>query len=253
VLFFYSLLYTTNVWDGDKTEFWYYSLKGIIPAYFLMPANAIIDFEICVTWIDLYDRTSKMSKSTSRTIKALRIFLRLLGFIMSIVFGLWMMLSGSWLSMVAGGLMPIFFGFFANVIGGHLITKTLCPDKKDVANPNWKVAEAIRRAVKHAIGGHLLHLLGLVGQIATTRHPQLGYTYYLFVVVWMLGFIVGKFGWLQYIVYGSRKHLKRFASDSSSSYFGFSTIGLNKTLTTASSKMSSVVSTRSSAAPVEKD
>jgi hypothetical protein len=53
-------------------------------------------------------------------------------------------------------------------------------------------------------------------------------------------------GWLHYLIYGSRKHLKKYASENASAYFGFSTIGLNKTMTTASSRMSSIASSRMS-------
>lgn len=253
-VFFVTLIYLTNEWGADPTEYWYLS-RTLLYSYCLMPANAIIDFEICVTWIDLYDRTSKMSKSSSRMIKVLRVFLRLIAFIMSVGFTWWVS-KGGLIVLMTTALMPVFAGGFANLIGGYLITKTLCPDKKDVANPNWKVAEAIRRAVRHASGAKLMELISLLGMVATGRHPQLGYTYPWFRFLWHAGFVLGKFAWLQYIIYGSRKHLKKFANESSSAYFGFSTIGLNKTLTTASSKMSSAssaISSRSSAAPAEKD
>lgn len=223
-----------------------------------MPANAIVDFEICVTWVDLYDRTNKMSKSTSRAIKALRVFLRIIAFIMSVGFAVWSVTATPTLfSLLAISTLPALIGGTFLFIGGFLIVRTLCPDKKDVANPNYKVSQAIRRAVKHCTGAKLMELVALAGMIVTARHPAIGYTYPCFNSLYFFGYTTRSLGWIQYLIYGSRKHLKRFANESSSAYFGFSTIGLNKTLTTASSKLSSTassaVSTRSSAAPAEKD
>lgn len=91
--FFVDFIYLTNTWDGDKTEFWYHS-RSILFVYFIIPFNAIIDFEIGVTWIDLYDRTNKMSKSSSYLIKALRVLSRLTAFIFSFGFLLFVMFGG---------------------------------------------------------------------------------------------------------------------------------------------------------------
>jgi len=131
-------------------------------------------------------------------------------------------------------------------IAGYLITKTLCPNKKDTANPNWKVASAISRGVKHTMGAKVLEIIALLGMGLTGKHPVLGYTYGFFNIIffWFYGFRM--WGWLHYIIYGSRKHLKKYASENASAYFGFSTIGLNKTSTRLSSAVSSRMSTRSS-------
>ena len=101
---FVDLIYLANTWDGDKTEFWYHSRK-ILFVYFIIPFNAIIDFEIGVTWIDLYDRTNKMSKSSSRVIKALRWILRIIAFIISFGFLLFVM-TGGMLNLLFAALAP---------------------------------------------------------------------------------------------------------------------------------------------------
>ena len=225
---------------------WYLS-RTVLFSYGLMPPNVIVDFEIGVTWIDLYDRTNKMSKSTSRSLKILRVGLRTVAFLMTFGYMIWIGLGGL-INMLVSALMPEIVGMIFIAIGGKLITKTLCPDKKDVANPNWKVAEAIRRAVKHAVGAKFLEIVSLVGMGVTGRHPQLGYMYGYFNAMFFFVYIFRLWGWLHYLIYGSRKHLKRYSAENASAYFGFSTIGLNKTLTTASSRMSTM-STRSSAAP----
>jgi hypothetical protein len=92
-LLFIDLIYVTNTWDGDKTEFWYHS-RSILFVYLTLPFNVIVDFEVGVTWIDLYDRTNKMSKSSSRFIKALRWILRLVAFIFSFGFLLFVTFGG---------------------------------------------------------------------------------------------------------------------------------------------------------------
>lgn len=54
-LFFTHLIYFLNTLDADKVEYWYDS-RTVLFTYAVFPLNAIIDFEIGVTWIDLYDR-----------------------------------------------------------------------------------------------------------------------------------------------------------------------------------------------------
>jgi len=240
-----------------RNEFWYHS-RTILFTYFLMPFNVIIDFEIGVTWIDLYDRTNKMSKSSSRFIKALRWILRLVAFIMSFGFILFVAFGGM-MNLLVSALAPSVVGLFFVAIAGYLITKTLCPSKKDTANPNWKVAAAIRRGVKHTIGSKIIEVIALLGMGVSGKHPALGYTYGYFNILFFWFSTFRLWGWLHYLIYGNRKHLKKYSTENASAYFGFSTIGLNKTVTSYSSRMSSAassrMSTRSSVASsvVEKD
>ena len=99
-----DLMYMMNTWDADKTEFWYHN-RRILFVYILSPFNAIIDFEIGVTWIDLYDRTNKMSKSSSYIIKALRWVLRTIAFIISFGFLLFVT-TGGMMSLLIAALAP---------------------------------------------------------------------------------------------------------------------------------------------------
>jgi hypothetical protein len=133
-------------------------------------------------------------------------------------------------------------------IAGFLITKTLCPNKKDTANPNWKVAAAISRGVKHTIGAKILEIIALLGMGFTGKHPTLGYTYGYFNILYFWFTTFRMWGWLHYLIYGSRKHLKKYASENASAYFGFTTIGINAASTRISSVVSSRASTRSSVA-----
>ena len=245
-----DLVYVINQFGGDRDTYLYY-YRTILFSWFCIPCMTIIDFEICVTWIDLYDRTNKMSKSSSKMTKALRILCRIISLFLTFGFQYVGIASGTILGLFIAAMLPNVCGIVALSIGSPLILKTLCPDKKDVSNPNWKIAEAIRRAVKHGIGSKLIELIALTGMAFTSRSPTIGYTYGVWNFLYWFATMFRMWGWLQYVIYGSRKHLKKYSAAKSSSYFGFSTIGLNKTLTTASSRASSVISgisTRSSVA-----
>ena len=185
-----------------------------------------------------------MSKSSSRTLKILRYVLRFFAFSQALFFMVFNnYLSGSLIGYLVTAVMPSVNGMIFVGIGGKLILRTLCPDKKDVSNPNYKVAQSITRAVYHTVGAKFTEVLVLFGMGVSARQPTLGYMYgYLSVVFWS-AFAFRLWAWLHYLIYGSRKHLKVFENDSASSYFGFSIIGPNKTLTTASSKVSSAVGT----------
>ena len=195
-----------------------------------MPFNVIIDFEIGVTWIDLYDRTNKMSKSSSRFIKVLRWILRLVAFIMSFGFILFVAFGGM-MNLLVSALAPSVVGLFFVAIAGYLITKTLCPNKEEKENPNWKVAAAIRRGVKHTVGGKVLEILALLGMGVSGKHPAFGYTYGYFNILFFWFSTFRLWGWLHYLVYRNRRHLKTYATDNASPYLGFALIDLKKATT----------------------
>ena len=228
--------------------------RGMLYILF-MPPHIIVDFEVGVTWIDLYDRTNKMSKSTSRALKVTRYALRFIALAVVVAY-IFCVRSGNVVLLIMGAGMPSIIGMIFIAIAGKTILKVMCPDKKDVTNPNFKMAQAIRRAVKHGIVCKFMELITLFGCSASMRHPTLAGLYVVLTPAYFGTITVRFWGWLQYLIFGSRKHLKKFAEEASSAYFGFSTIGLNKTLTTASSALStrsSAVSSRSSVAGDEKD
>ena len=237
-----QLVYVFGQFAGGPAMDWIYYNRTHIYSWMVTPAMTLIDFEIAVTWIDLYDRTNKMSKSSSTMTKALRIICRCISLFLVFGFQFVGIASGTILGLFIAAMAPNVIAIIVLSIGGPLILKTLCPDKKDVANPNWKIAEAIRRSVKHGIGTKVLELLALTGMAFSGRNPTIGYIYGACSFLYWFSTTIRMWGWLQYVIYGSRKHLKKYASARSSSYFGFSTIGLNKTLTTASSRASSVMS-----------
>ena len=50
-----ALIYFMNNFGADRIEFWYNS-RAILFFYLRTPFELIVDFEICCTWVDLYDR-----------------------------------------------------------------------------------------------------------------------------------------------------------------------------------------------------
>lgn len=247
------VLYFIVTMDLEKTGFMY-EKRYIMIFLVIYPCEILVEGEIGVTWIDLYDRTQKMSKSSSRSLNIMRTcirgasaFLILAGIACIGVFAPLIPSYGFIGLFITGFIGPITVGIFIQV-AGYLITKSLCPDKHDVSNPNWKVAESIRRGV--AINGstRILYLCTLLIMAVSTDSAILQCNYFYGAVPLWWFHTARSFGWIHYLIYGNRKHLKNYANENASAYFGFSTIGLNKTLTSASSKvstMSSAISTRS--------
>ena len=63
----------------------------------------------------------------------------------------------------------------------------------------------------------------------------------------LVSFALHRWAWVHYLIFGSLKHLQKYAGADASGYFGFSTIGINKMTTQASSVFkSSAISSRSS-------
>ena len=242
------ITYWTNTWDMEP-EYWYnrraYFFLGITGCYISS------DAEIGCTWIDLVDRTKKMSKSTSRSMKLLRWTVRTIGIGLSFYF-VYGVLSGNIKSLLIVAAYPAEFTMVLYAIAGFLIVRTICPNLKDTSNPNWKVAQSIVRTTKYSILGKMIEVLGLYGMLATGKHPVLGYAYGFFNVLFFWGYLFRMWAYISYIIAGNRKHLKKYEGDTVSGFFGLSTIGLNKTVTRASSAFSSRASSMASSA-VEKD
>mmetsp|Transcript_15878 Transcript_15878/g.33319 ORF Transcript_15878/g.33319 Transcript_15878/m.33319 type:complete len:391 (-) Transcript_15878:95-1267(-) len=219
-------IYLMNQWDGEKTEYWYHWRRNIFTVV-TQPANVIVDYEIVATWVDLWERTSKMSKSSSRNVIALRYFLRFVAFMMAFGFGL-IIRSSSMAVLLSLSMLPSISGIIFVSIGGYLINKTICPDKNDVENRNWPVAESIRRASLIVCSSKLCEIIGLLGMLVTRNHPQLGYSYGFFNVLFWFMYIMRMWGWLHYLIYSCRRNLKKYAKVDVSPYFGFALVGLNE-------------------------
>lgn len=242
------LAYWTNTWDMEP-EYWYNRR-----AYFFLGTTLCYitsDAEIGCTWIDLVDRTQKMSKSTSRSMKVLLWTVRLggMGVASYMLYGV---VSGSIGSLLYSVVYPAVTSAVFIAIAGFLIVRTICPNLKDTSNPNWKVAQSIVRTTKYSVLGKILEVIALFGMLMTGKHPVIGYAYGFFNVLFFWGVLFRLWAYLSYIIAGNRKHLKKYEGDAVSGFFGLSTIGLNKTVTRASSALSSRASSMASSA-VEKD
>jgi hypothetical protein len=69
---------------------------------------------------------------------------------------------------------------------------------------------------------------------------------------YFFGYLFRVWSYISYIITGNRKHLRKYEGDQVSGFFGLSTIGLNKTITKASSAFSSRASSVASSV-AEKD
>lgn len=172
-------------------------------------AGNIIALECVVTWFDLYEKSANLSKRSSNITFGLRIFIRLCN-----------VFSTTWLII---GAMEIFPKSFWNtgvtmsiwipmcfiVLFAPLITRTLCKDMKDVTNPNWKAAAAIRNVAKHAflcrlfsfLGLELLWRQGLWAHMATINN-------HVALVAQHINNTFMIWAWFQYILFASRRYLK---------------------------------------------
>ena len=175
-----------------------------------------------------------MSKSTSWALILLKIFIRCVSFALSFGIVIWVGLGGI-LNLLQSALVPTCIGLGFISIAGFLIIKTLSPKKVDTSNPNWKVLASIKRAVQHGIGAKIVEIIGLTGMILTLRHPLVGHMYGYFNIYFFIACTFRQWAWIHYLIHGSRKHLKKYANKNASAYFGFTTIGLNKTFITSKS------------------
>ncbi|KAL3797095.1 hypothetical protein HJC23_000433 [Cyclotella cryptica] len=244
------LIYFLNTWDLEP-EYWY-NRRGLIFLYGSNWALMTCDTEIGCTWIDLVDRTRKMSKSTSKSLTFLRWFVRFtgLGITAYVFYGIYTGTIGGLLNsaVIPSAVSAVFIG-----LAGFLIIRTICPNGSDISNPNWKVAKSIERTTKYAILGKFIEILALFGMLNTGKRATLSYAYGFFNPLWFWGYQFRQWSYLSYIIVGNRKHLKKYESENVSGFFGFSTVGLNKTITRASSAFTSYRATTAAPTTFEKD
>jgi hypothetical protein len=243
------VIYWINTWDFEPE--YYYNRRGYVFVYGMNMCFIPCDAEIGCTWIDLVDRTQKMSKSTSRTLKILRWVVRIIGLAVTgwLVNGI---LSGSIGSLLNSAVYPSAVSAVFISIAGFLIVRTICPNLKDTSNPNWKVATSIVRTTKFSVLGKMIEIISLFGMMMTAKRPYTSYAYGFFNALYFWGYLFRIWAYISYIVAGNRKHLKKYEGDTVSGFFGLSTIGLNKTVTRASSAFSSRRSSMASSS-VQKD
>ena len=225
-----------------------------------------LTMECVCTWFDLYEKSVSMSKRSSKLIFALRVLLRLFAltqatmFLLvrtSIVGGSNTLLFIEWINNIA-----LWSLLICNGICGPLISRVLCKNMKDVTNPNWKAAQAIRHTsltylICLAVFWLTLQFLLKTGLFADMALSMNNPT----VLAMFAASLVNDWGWFHYLLYAHRRYLENYDTGRISHYFGFSTIGLDGSRissisgksTTASSAASSVSAASVAAASTVED
>lgn len=235
-------------WDRD--EFFrttvYYPFDNLAAAALLL-----MMFESTCTWFDLWQKSIKMSKTSSKTITVFRNLLRLYGVLNVAMFicASYGLVPGNTVALLRAAQNAGQYGLFAmNAVIAPLLSRVLCKNMKDVTNPNWKAASAIRITATHGaviaiafnIGFQLIFNFGLF----TFQAQHMNYS---FIQMMFLYSAVNLWAWYQYLQFAHRRHLGDVASTRISDYFGFTTLGLKGS--SVASQRSSIASSSASSAP----
>ena len=214
-------------------------------------------YELTISWFDLVQRTVKMSRTSARWMTAIKWFLRVFNVVWNGVVANVLKFPENQLAIYY--MCALSFHTVINLIPGLILSRMLCKNSKDVTNPNWKASQVIRRTYTINFQSQVLALASFYFQSEAyyPRSFQTGYFWWFSYLTLCLACMMQSWGWLHYILFGSRKLLASGDSDRISQYFGFTTIGLNSTLVSGisrvSSMASSVASMASSASVVERD
>lgn len=218
----------------------YYKADSVAPFFMVF-----IMFESFTTWFDLWQKSTSMSKRSSKLVTVIKVILRL--FVLTYA-TFWGMMHFELLD-VTEVMTPIQNSAQWSIIAlcavtAPLISRLLCKDMSDVTNPNWKAASAIRSTALLVVLAPLV--FNLVVQffsrtgffVAYAQHMNTTSVYTLFLMV-----LVNTFGWYQYLQFAHRRYMGEVPMSRISQYFGFTTIGLK-----GSTRASSITSRKSSAA-----
>lgn len=186
-------------------------------------------YEIICTWFDLFQKSVNLSKRSSTAAKTIRFVIKLMG-LFSFTLGILMstkIFDFRDLVNIAG-----FFHFAvltsSCVIAAPLIIRVLCKDMRNVTHPNWKSAAAIRRV---AFNEPFCQIAIAFAQYFYTKN-----TFYaaqgaivgnaILVAGWF--YVLSSTGeWFGYLVFAHRRYLNEADTSRISRYFGFTTLGLN--------------------------
>lgn len=233
-------------WDPD----WHfndalYSLSDYLANQF----SPWMCLECICTWFDLYQKSTSMSKRSTLLIRVLRWVLRLFALTQALVF--FMIYQGSFAvgSTVYATMnnVSLWCLITCTALCGPLISRVLCKDMKDVTNPNWKAAAAIRTTgitylvclIMFWAAVQLLIKTGLFADQALTLNNT--------TIIGSFGVhLVNHWGWFHYLLFAHRRYLDTYEGSRVSNYFGFTTIGMKGS--TASSFVSGKSTTASSTA-----
>ena len=209
----------------------------------------LMQIECCCTWFDLYQKASSMSRKSSKFLIGLRTILRLYAVGQGLVY-----IYIAYIGREYTDKIPIltetnmWVMTICSIAFAPLIARVLCKDRKDVSNPNWKSAEAIRQTSWEwmlAQGLHSLSLkLFLEYQIWVDAPLYWGQTIF---ELWYFATAVKNYVWFKYMLFAFRRYLEDYDSVGMSSYIGLSTFGhkLTRGSFVSSSMMMSTTSSTS--------
>jgi hypothetical protein len=199
-------------------------------------------YEIICTWFDLFQKSVNLSKRSSIAAQIIRFTIKLIGLF----------------SLTLGILMPTkvfdfrnllnLSGFFhmvvlssSSVIAAPLIIRVLCKDMRNVTHPNWKAAAAIRRVAFNEPISQLAVALAPYFYTRTTFYASQGAIVGNAILVAGWFYVVAATGeWFGYLTFAHRRYLNEADTSRISQFFGFTTLGLNGSI---SSEIISRVST----------
>mmetsp|Transcript_26714 Transcript_26714/g.30580 ORF Transcript_26714/g.30580 Transcript_26714/m.30580 type:complete len:428 (+) Transcript_26714:758-2041(+) len=213
--------------------------------------------ECMITWLDLYQKTVNLSKRSTKLIGVFRWIIRIYAMAQAV---------SVTLASLPGTQFTVASDFFKIVqqitrwiqvsLGcsiAPLISRILCKDMKDVTNPNWKAASAIRfTAAYHVVTNILFHLgMEFFYMTGLYTHQALYMTEFTWEFMFGVSFACS-WGWWKYLLFAHRRYLKDNAATSISAYYGMSSLanGRSRASTIASGKSSTASSVASSASSV---
>jgi len=251
---FFAILFNLIVMYG-------WDRQSIVYDYFVYLAYQILNFgynlgsyELTVSWFDLVQRTVKMSRTSARWMTGIKWFMRVFNIVWNgVVANVIKFPENQYANYLMGQLA---FHTIINLIPGIVLARMLCKNSKDVTNPNWKASQVIRRTYTINVQSQILALASFYfqGKGYYPRYFQNSYWWWFGFLTLCIACVMQSWGWLHYILFGSRKLLASGDSDRISQYFGFTTIGLNSTLVSGISTLgSSLSSVMSMASTVENE
>lgn len=193
----------------DKTLYGYYVIR--IPILFMLLFSMYaVNLECVIAWLDLAEKSVKLSKSSSAKINIARKIIRLI-LISKCCISIYYYGSGQ---IRMGMLIQIFFFLSLSQItwiSGYCINKVLIPDMKDKNHVNYKAAQAIKKTYIYQTV-LIVIMVSLFGHLGKTLFElSLGnFSMYMGTALWPIFLSASTFQWLSYVQYGSRKVLENY-------------------------------------------
>jgi hypothetical protein len=234
-------------WDSNWGFFdWFFHMSNLIPLVF----GYWYRYEIICTWFDLFQKSVNLSKRSSIAAQIIRLAIKVMG-LFSLTLGILMaakIFDFRDLVNIAGFFHLVVLSSSC-VLAAPLIIRVLCKDMRNVTHPNWKAAAAIRRVAFNEPFCQLGIALAQFFYTKNTFYAAQGAIVGNAILVAGWFYLISSTGeWFGYLMFAHRRYLNEADTSRISQFFGFTTLGLNGSITSeiisrASSIKSSVAST----------